>query len=384
MNKAFILIFLCTCTAVVAQVPKYGNDTLLDVACWNVEWLGNTSNGPTNEALQYSNVKTIINNADVDMWGLCEVSDNTTWMNLLNDLPDYDGAIATYSQTQKTALLFKKNMFTMQSWQMVLTESQYNYDFADRPPLEVVLTTKGNNKTDTLYVYVIHLKAFDDQESYTRRKNAAAYLKTFLDANRKNDKVMVIGDWNDDVNQSIWSGATQSPFVNFVTDSPNYFFISKRLSDLGKASYAFSGGSMIDHILINNSNNPYYVANSSRVLDSLPFYISGYVNNTSDHYPVMGYFNYKRYTVLPVSVNDTYQDHVGVSLYPNPASSYITLESNAGFSKAEFYSMNGLLELILTENFQLADVTELPAGLHYIRLTTVSGETVTKKLLIQR
>lgn len=384
MNRILFLSFWCIASTAFAQVPKYGNDTLLDVACWNVEWLGNSSNGPTNEPLQYSNVRTIIRNADVDMWGLCEVSDNTTWINLLNDLPEYDGTIATYSQTQKTALLFKKSMFSMLSWQMILTQSQYNYDFAGRPPLEVVLTTKGNSQIDTLYVYVIHFKAFADQDSYNRRKNASVYLKTYLDANRKNDKVMVIGDWNDDVNLPTWSGATQSPFINFVSDSLNYFFISKRLSDLGKSSYALSGGSMIDHLLINDANFPFYVANSSRVLDSLPFYISGYVNNTSDHYPVMGYFNYKRYPVLPLSVNELHHTQLRATLFPNPASSYLSIDGNDVFTRVDFYSVSGSKVLTQYNNLQHADITQLPAGIYYVLLTTINGETLRKKLLVQR
>lgn len=189
MRVLFLLLFFVCLKGINAQVPKLGNDTLLDIACWNTEWLGNTSNGPSDEQLQYDNVKLVMNNTDIDVWGLCEVSDNTTYTNLVNQLPRYQAVISTFSQTQKTALFYRSSMFDIISTQQVLTESQYSYDFAGRTPLEVVLKTKNTAVVDTIYFYVVHLKAISELESYNRRKNAAAHLKTFLDVNRAGKKL---------------------------------------------------------------------------------------------------------------------------------------------------------------------------------------------------
>jgi hypothetical protein len=385
MRFTYSLLFAFISFTLLAQVPKYGNDTLLDVACWNVEWFGNTSDGPTNEALQYTNVKSVLTNTDIDVWGLCEISDNTTWMNLLNDLTAYDGVIATYSQTQKTALLFKKSMFDLLSWQMVLNQSQYSYDFASRPPLEVVLVTKGVPDIDTFYFYIIHLKAFGDQESYNRRKNASGHLKTFLDASRRSQKVMVIGDWNDDVIRSTWTGTTESPFLNFVNDSINYSFISKRLSEMGKKSYASTNGIMIDHIMMNKQNFPYYVSNSSRVLDSLPFYISGFSNNTSDHYPVMGYFNYKRYPLHPpVGISDVLSKGTEIFVYPQPANDWLSVHTPARITNVEIVTMQGVSVFSGELINERIDVSALTNGLYLLKLSSENGLQSIHRIIIQR
>ncbi len=66
--KFFLGLCLTVLTACCcAQAPKLGSDTLLDIATWNVEWLGNSSNGPTDENMQYNNVKDLIGQTDFDV-----------------------------------------------------------------------------------------------------------------------------------------------------------------------------------------------------------------------------------------------------------------------------------------------------------------------------
>jgi len=355
-------------------ITKFGNDTLIDVACWNIEWFGNTSNGPSNEQLQYDNVKRILDETDIDVWGLCEVSSNTTYMDLIDDLGIYGEILASYSQTQKTALLWKKDLFNLLSWQMVLTETQYSYDFAGRPPLEVVLTTKNKPIIDTIYFYVIHLKAISDGESYGRRKNASQFMKTFLDQQRKNKKVMVIGDWNDNVTFPTWSGATVSPFKNFVDDSLNYFFVSKQLSDQGKKSYISSNGTMIDHQMISKDLFPFYVKSSSRVLEELSTQVSGFANNTSDHYPVLAYYNFER--TPSVSIGDALNNNTLLSIYPNPAHNYITIESNSEIKLVQVMDLSGKIESSQMVNNTKAIIQlneTMPSGLRILCIIDKMG-----------
>lgn len=296
-----------------SQVPKMGVDSLLDVACWNVEWLGSASNGPTNEALQFDNVKQVLLNTDFDVWGLCEVSDFSTYLNLQSQLPKYESVLASYSQTQKTALFYRKDMFERISFQHVLTESVYNYNLAGRPPLEVVLRTKNKPVIDTMCFLVVHLKAIADQESYNRRSNASIAIKNdYLDKYRKQMKTIMLGDWNDDLDLSTFSNQP-SPFLNFVQDT-NYFFTTKLLSEAGKKTYAFIDGSFIDHIMINRPLKSFYMSGSTKVLDMMPSYISNFSNNTSDHYPVVSYFNLNRPAVVPTSIPEIYN--------PAPVMSY--------------------------------------------------------------
>lgn len=373
-----------------AQVTKVGNDTLLDVACWNVEWFGDATsgNGPSNEVLQYTNVKSVLKNTDIDVWGLAEVSNPTTFSTLLTDLVDYDGVLSSFSQTQKTALMWKKSKFDVLSYGNVLTESTYSYDFAGRAPLEVALRSKDNNITDTLYFYVLHLKANSgsgDQTSYNRRKAAVGYLKTYLDTIKKGKKCFVLGDWNDDVDESvvyISPNYLESPFLNFVSDSNRYFFTSMALSKAGENSYV-SSQNMIDHQLITRYvKDSFYVANSAMVMKATAAQISGYSNNTSDHYPVLSRFNMKRYfkpVPPPTGINEIITQE-NCHVYPNPANHSIHLEIPYPYSRIVL--RNGVGELMIESTQSDVNVSELPNGLYVLTIESEYG-TVAKKILVQ-
>ena len=286
---------ICFClgllaSLVSAQVPKIGTDTTLDVGTWNVEWFGDSLNGPTNEVTQLKNATEVINNMDLDVMGLCEISNPGYWAKLQANLPQYGAVITNYSQTQKTALLYKKSMFRLLYSKSILLA--FDYEFASgRFPLEVALESQWGSKKDTLYFWVIHLKAntgstSEKIASYDRRAKAAEELKNYLDP-KKRWKGVVLGDWNDDLDVSIISGKV-SPFLAWRSDT-NYVFPSYRLS-LAKQKSTASYSEMIDHICVTASLKDNFLANQSGVMvgDS---YIASYRLNTSDHYPVWARFS---------------------------------------------------------------------------------------------
>src|SRR5574343_1086745 len=370
LKIGFALLFLLQLVA-KAQVTKVGNDTLLDVAGWNVEWLGNTTNGPSNEQLQYNNVKTVLTNTDMDVWGLAEVCDASLFSSLLLDVPAYDGTLSSFNQTQKTALIWKKSKFDLISYANIndASNSDFYNAFAGRYPLEVALKTKGVTPVDTIYFYVLHLKANSgsaDQSSYDRRKNSATYLKTWLDKNRKGKKIIVLGDWNDDVDQSVVmiSGSyLQTPFNQFKSDTANYFFPSLRLSLSGETSYPnFNPKNMIDHQLATRVlTDSFYVKNSSAVMKQLGTQVSSYISTTSDHYPVYAQYNLKRYpkaVVIDSLPNDTTPvDTTKTGLF--------SLASNELFTGFYPNPTHGEVHF-----------TSLPKGIESVSLTNILGEVV--------
>lgn len=283
----FLLFFTLP---LMAQVPKIGTDTTLDVGNWNVEWFGDSLNGPSNEVTQLKNVTEVINNMDLDVMGLCEISNPGYWAKLQSNLPQYGAVITTYAQTQKTALLYKKSMFRLLYSKSILLA--FDYEFASgRFPLEVALESQWGSKKDTLYFWVIHLKAntgstSEKLASYDRRAKAAEELKNYLDP-KKRWKGVVLGDWNDDLDVSIVSGKS-SPFLAWRNDT-NYVFPSYRLS-LAKQKSTASYSEMIDHQCVTPSLKGNVLSNQSGVMvgDS---YIASYRLNTSDHYPVWARFS---------------------------------------------------------------------------------------------
>lgn len=372
-----------------AQVTKVGNDTLLDVAGWNVEWFGDVSNGPSDEQLQYTNVKNLITQTDIDIWGLAEVSDPTTFNTLLADLPNYGGVNSTFSQTQKMALMWKKAKFSLVGFGNILTESTYNYDFAGRPPLEVVLRSKDQPvKNDTIYFYVVHLKANSgsaDQSSYDRRKNAAITLKNFIDQNRSGKKCIVLGDWNDDVDQSVVrinSSYLESPFLPFVNDSANYFYASMQLSKAGENSYV-SSQNMIDHQLMTKAlKDSFYVANSALVMKQTASQISGYASNTSDHYPVLARYNFNRKAQIP-STGLQWVQKESVFVYPNPATDYIVIE---GITAGDLYlvSITGTTIPLTSTSSGTYSTATVPTGLYMLMIRNEDQTLSVSRLLIQQ
>lgn len=276
-----------------ATVPAQGTATTLDIADWNLEWFGDSNNGPTDEALQQQNVRDVIAGADVDIWGLEEVVTQTAWNTLRTNLPGYAGVLASdanvtngsayYTATeQKPAVLYKTSIATFVSAKLVCTAS--DYDFAGRPPLEVTLDVNLNGATERLAVIVLHMKAFNDVASWQRRQNASTCLKSYLDATYPTQRVMVVGDWNDDVDTSITPGQP-TPFANFLNDPASYTFPTKALTDAGISS-TVKYTDFIDHQLATNDQMAVYVSGSAHVLRA-DNYIVNYGTTTTDHYPVI-------------------------------------------------------------------------------------------------
>ena len=283
-------------------VPAQGSASSLDVATWNIEWFGDTGFGPTNEALQQSNVRDVIAGADADIWALQEVVTKAAFDTLLARLPGYAGLLANdpsvlngpqfYSDfsnaEQKVALVFKTSIATVRSAQIILTAN--DYDFAGRPPMEVKLSVTLNGATEDLVVIVLHMKSGADATSYQRRKNAGAALKSYLDTTYPTQKVVVLGDWNDDVDTSILAGSP-TPYANFVADNARYNYPAKVLSDAGGTSEVSYAGSLIDQQLVTNELLADYIAGSVQVFRA-DQYVPSYGTTTTDHYPVL-----TRYTV---------------------------------------------------------------------------------------
>ena len=283
-------------------VPAQGTASSLDFATWNLDWFGDAANGPTNEALQQANVRDVIAGADADIWALEEVVTKAAFDTLVARLPGYAGVLANdpsvvngpqyYSDfsnmEQKVALVYKTSVATVKSAQIILTAN--DFDFAGRPPMEVKLSVNVNGATEDLVVIVLHMKAGADGASYTRRQNAGAALKSYLDTTYPTQKVIVLGDWNDDVDTSILAGSP-TPYANFVSDNARYTYPTKALSDAGLSSEVNYTGSVIDQHLVTNELLADYVASSAEIFRA-DQYVASYGTTTTDHYPVL-----TRYTV---------------------------------------------------------------------------------------
>jgi endonuclease/exonuclease/phosphatase family metal-dependent hydrolase len=277
------------------NIPTIGTDSTIEMANWNIEWLGSTGNGPSNEKTQLSNAAAVINKAKLDLWGLCEISSQAAWDSLLARCPEYGGVISTWSQEQKTALMYNKSIFRVLYQKHPL--GVYELEFAGgRLPLEVGLEMDMGTWKDTVYAFVIHLKAntgsnTQKADAWDRRKRSSEALKEYLDAWGKWKKTMVLGDWNDDVDKSIFSNYA-TPFSAFLGDTSRYIFTSRNLSLTGQTSTT-SYVDMIDHQCASKRLANSMVGASASVF-KLQAYITAYSSTTSDHYPVYTLFKFQK------------------------------------------------------------------------------------------
>ncbi|MCP3103660.1 putative Ig domain-containing protein [Myxococcus sp. K15C18031901] len=273
----------------------------LTVGNWNIEWFGDMGNGPTDEALQLTNVQKVISEAGVDVWGLVEIVGTTQFNTLKAVLPGYDGFLANsaqvpggasyYSSTdQKVGILFKSNAVRVLKAELILTEQ--GFLFAGRPPLKLDLRIQRRNATVDVTAIVLHMKADITSSDYSRRSAASAALKEYLDTLLPTQRVIVLGDWNDDVDASIVFDPErveprESPYRNFVEDPGHYLFTTEALARQGVSSTA-SHGDFIDHQLVSNELGADYLPDSTTVLEPA---ITNYRYNTSDHFPVVSRFD---------------------------------------------------------------------------------------------
>ncbi len=273
-----------------------GRAETLDIASWNIEWFGDPTNGPSNEPQQLRNARDVIRGVDADIWGVAEIVDESEFNQLKAQLPDYEGFLAnarivssrrsSYSATeQKVGILYKRSVASLVSARVILPQN--DRDFAGRPPLEVTFRVTVNGATEELICIVLHMKATADEASWLRRSNASRALKRYLDDTYPTQRVIVMGDWNDDVNRSISIGKP-SPYQNFVDDASHYHFVTKSLDDRGVSSTT-GHRSLIDHHLVTNELAVDELPNSAEVIAGDRM-IKDFRRTTSDHFPVLSHY----------------------------------------------------------------------------------------------
>lgn len=291
---------------------SYPLSTSLNVANWNIEYFGSTSNGPGDETLQQANAKKVMDYLGADAYGISEVVDVTRFSNLVSSLNGgYSYVVADYcssgstasacASAQKTAFVYKTSMFSNVSTRALMkTSSTANTNWSSgRLPMLVTADVTKNGETRTMSFIVIHGKAntgttAEQIDAYQRRKAGAQELKDTLDAFFASSNIILLGDFNDDLDRTIapTTGAdtvsSYQPIVVDSTDANHYASLSLILSRYGLSSTT-NNPEMIDHVVISNELKPRYITYSATIYTDIEALaaVTDFANTTSDHYPVM-------------------------------------------------------------------------------------------------
>lgn len=370
------------------DVPR---DSTFDVVTWNVEWFGSDSRGPDPD-IQVANVIKVIETIDAELYAFQEISNRGLFLEMASSLDNYRGIVSFYSQQQQTAYLFKTSVVdSLDSGE--LREGQNDFDWASgRFPLFFEFDATIGEITQRMTSYNMHAKALGNRDSYNRRKRAAASLKDFLDDSKADDNVIVLGDFNDQLNFSTYN-QEESPYAVFVEDE-EYFAVTKSLEDDGFASYLVGEfRSMIDHIVVTDALIEGHLDNSQRVENTS--YIENFTTTTSDHAPVWSRFrltqdigDQPREPEIPQD-----EDLIVFQNYPNPFQDQTVISFSVKESvQAEitiYDTMGRTVARIDPESELQAGKNEfnfnssgLSSGLYVYQIVLESGESETGKMVL--
>ena len=302
-----------------------------DVACYNISFFGaGSTNSATPEqiATQVGNISTVMQKLNADVIGIEEMSNDAALDQLVATLPGYSRVVSnrwSYSfnppdpdfPPQKIGFIYNTATMNLSVDEppRVMFESLYdsarlnltNHRLTDYPtgtpssfwasgrlPFMATFNATIDGVTQKIRVVVIHAKSGGDADGYIRRQYDTKLLKDSLDAFYSNDKVILVGDYNDRMVTSIYIGHPSS-YQPFVDDVVNYDILTKPLDQAGKTSFPGDNG-MIDHITITNDLVNEYISNSTDVEDART-YIANYNSVTaSDHLPVISRFQFCKLT----------------------------------------------------------------------------------------
>jgi exonuclease III len=296
------------------------NTNTFDVVNWNLEFFGaeredyTEEYGPANEALQLENVRKVVTSLQADVIAVQEISSDSLFNALILQLPGYKAVCSDrFSRSfeglssdfppQKVCFIYDSATVDVISYRAMF-ENLYdsarlidasllpNYPTGDpssfwssgRLPFILTANITINGVTEKVNFVNLHAKSGSTLADFNRRVYDAQVLKDSLDAFYANEQIIILGDLNDDLDQSIVSGRPSS-YNAFTNDTISYIPITRQLS-LSGAKSTISFNDVIDHQIISNELQEEYLINSEKIVT--PFnLIPNYANTTSDHLPVI-------------------------------------------------------------------------------------------------
>ncbi|MBW3545989.1 MAG: T9SS type A sorting domain-containing protein, partial [Bacteroidetes bacterium] len=165
------------------------------------------------------------------------------------------------------------------------TGSPSSFWSSGRLPYMLTVDATIDGIAERIQLINIHAKSGSNSGDLTRRRYDVQALKDSLDQYHADANIILLGDYNDDVDVSIGGGA--STYSLFVDDT-DFDVITASLSEAGLRSF-ITRDNVIAHITVSNELTDNYLEGTETLV--IPFnYIYNYVNTTSDHLAVLTRF----------------------------------------------------------------------------------------------
>jgi endonuclease/exonuclease/phosphatase family metal-dependent hydrolase len=241
----------------------------LDVATWNIEQFSSSNT-------DLEKIKEIIKTMDADIIGVQEIRNISDFNSVANSIDGWKGSIVKIKGGLNIGYFYKSSEITLLE-DLSTIYSNKKSAFPRPPVIGKFQHVSGLKFT----VFNIHLKCCGGSKNENRRREAADLLKTYIDNNFKKESVIVVGDYNDEIQEN----PAKNVFKNFIDDATNYKFTDMEIAKGSSDNWSFSSWpSQIDHILITNELFSILKSTSTLKLDNC---LNTYKNVISDHRPVM-------------------------------------------------------------------------------------------------
>jgi len=364
---------------------EFGTESTFEVATWNIEWF------PKNGQTTVNYVSQIIEALDVDLIAMQELDDTDMFDQMMAGLDDYVGYYES-GWFAGLAYIYKPGAIEINDIYEIYTTEEYWSAFP-RSPMVMDLNFNGEN----IFVINNHYKCCGDgvldygnngDEEY-RRYVANELLKQYIDVNLPDSKVIVLGDLNDILTDTV----NNNVFQMILNDTENYLFADLEIEQGSNSDWSYpTWPSHLDHILITNElfdvlENDGSAISTIKIDEYFPGGWWDYDGDVSDHRPVA-----MRLDFSPVSAVDILTpERFNLSAYPNPFNpktviSYELLDE--GFVNLAIFDSRGqkvdvLVNTILTDGSYRAewDASNLPSGPYFAKLSA-NGFTKTRKIML--
>jgi endonuclease/exonuclease/phosphatase family metal-dependent hydrolase len=384
------------------QGDVFSANQTLDIVNWNIAWFGSKTAGfgPADDDLAQANIKKIMDSLEADVYAFSEVVDTLRFSKLIASMPAYgyrltdycSGAAnnntAAYAVGQKLAFVYRKSIFSSIAARGMLRQSESaRINWANgRFPFLVEAKIAGSSGIDFI---LLHGKSGNTLADHQKREGAAKELKDSLDNYFKNKPLIILGDFNDDLDTAITSGipALPSAYGPFVSDSMglnHYQAVSFLLSKTGSRTMS-AYPDPVDHVILSDELKQAYLDGSVRVVYEVGKWVKNYTTTTSDHYPVISRLKLPvgtiTYVINPVAVpavkimQSGYLLALSAPVHAGSAAiSVYTLQGSLVYSKDEIPSRAGFVR-------HQIDVTRWIPGSYVLRFASM-GKTIALRIFI--
>jgi len=261
------------------RISQYGSTESFDIATWNIEHF------PKTEDYTIPYLSRIIRDIDIDLIAVQEIEERSSFLQLIDSLDGYHGYVSQLpGYGQRLGIIYKSDIISISVPEQIFTDDEWAFP---RPPLITYVTVeKENNRVFDFILIVCHLKAFMDEESKERRREACEKLKNYTDTyllTSIEKDILILGDFNDELDDP----SEDNVFQVFLDDTLNYEFLTLPIAE--EPTYIGGFKSSIDHLLITNDSRYEYAGGLTRVL-KIDKEFSKYSDYISDHRPVLARF----------------------------------------------------------------------------------------------